>query len=63
MVHQLVSLQSSLALQLLFLGLLWKTTGDLSAPAAAALSGAAVDTYQMHKRLNRHASADRDRAQ
>lgn len=51
------------AMQLLFLGMLWRVTGDLAAPAAAALSGAAVDTYQMHKRLNRHARADRDRAQ
>ena len=54
-------------LQLLFLGVLWKVTGDLSAPAVAALSGAAVDTYQMHKRLNRQANAsantDRDRLQ
>jgi len=45
--------------QIVFLGLLWKLTGDLSTPAAAALSGAAVDTWHMHRRLNRHA----DRAQ
>lgn len=54
-------------MQLLFLGVLWKVTGDLSAPAVAALSGAAVDTYQMHKRLNRQANAsantERDRLQ
>ena len=38
--------------QIVFLGLLWRLTGDLSAPAAAATAGAAVDTWHMHNRLN-----------